>query len=97
MATIKRKKSRLLKGKVVSDKMDKTIIVEIQRISKDPRFLKYLKTKSRYKVHDAKSEAKLNDYVEFYEEKPVSKTKFMYLNRIIKSAQDTTIAMGNKK
>lgn len=97
MAMIKGKKSRLLQGKVVSDKMDKTIIVEIQRIFQDPRFLKYLKTKSRYKVHDAKSEAKLNDYVEFYEGKPVSKTKFMYLNRIIKSAQDTTTAMGNKK
>ena len=97
MVEIKKKKSRLLQGKVVSDKMDKTIIVETQRIFKDQRFLKYLKTKSRYKVHDAKSEAKLNDYVEFYEGKPVSKTKFMYLNRIIKSAQDTIATVGNKK
>ena len=88
MTEIKRKKSSLLQGVVISDKMDKTIIVEVQKRYKDPHFLKYLRKKKRYKVHDANSEAKVNDEVEFYEGKPVSKTKFMYLNRVVKTDQD---------
>lgn len=83
---MKEVKGRSLTGVVLSDKMDKTIIVITERLVKDARFYKYVKKKKKYKVHDSSSEAKIGDVVEFYEGRPVSKDKFMYLKRVIKPA-----------
>jgi len=72
-------------GKVVSDKMDKTVVVETTRTFKHPRFHKTLRKTKKYKVHDEQGLAKTGDIIEFYEGRPVSKTKYMYLSRIVKS------------
>ena len=72
-------------GKVVSDKMEKTVVVEITRTFKHPRLHKILRKTKKYKVHDEQGLAKTGDVVEFYEGRPVSKTKYMYLSRIVKS------------
>jgi small subunit ribosomal protein S17 len=76
-------KKRLYRGKVISDKMDKTVVVEFERTYKHPDTKKIMKTAKKYKVHDEKQLAKVGDVVEFYEGRPVSKTKYMYLSHVI--------------
>lgn len=70
-------------GVVVSDKMEKTVVVSCQRAYRHEKFQKIVKTVKKYKVHDAQSLAKMGDTVEFYEGAPKSKTKYMYLHRIV--------------
>jgi small subunit ribosomal protein S17 len=62
-------------GRVVSDKMDKTIVVQVERIVRDPRFGKFLKRYSKCYAHDEKREAKEGDRVEIAETRPMSKSK----------------------
>jgi len=76
----------ILTGEVVSDKMDKTVVVKIDRIYVHPVFKKTIKKVKKYKVHDESEVAKTGDLVEFYEGRPVSKTKYMYLHRVIKTS-----------
>ena len=72
-------------GTVVSDKMEKTVVAETTRTFKHPRLHKILRKTKKYKVHGEQGLAKVGDVLEFYEGKPVSKTKYMYLSRIVKS------------
>ncbi|MEX0939990.1 MAG: 30S ribosomal protein S17 [Candidatus Babeliales bacterium] len=73
----------MLQGKVVSDNMDKTIVVEFKRTYKHALTGKVMKSIKKYKVHDESEQAKVGDIVEFYEGRPLSKTKYMYLAQII--------------
>lgn len=77
---------RLYTGEVVSDKMEKTIVVAVIRTFKDKRFHKVLHATKKYKVHDENGQAKVGDTVEFFEGRPLSKTKYMYLARVVKSS-----------
>lgn len=78
---------QLYTGDVVSNKMDKTVVVEIIRTFTHPRFLKTVRTTKKYKVHDEQELAQVGDTVEFYEGRPVSKTKFMYLARVVNKTE----------
>ncbi len=78
-------KHRMLTGEVVSDKMDKTVVVLVERSYIHPRVKKVMRTTKKYKVHDESESASTGDIVEFYEGRPLSKTKYMYLARIIKA------------
>lgn len=69
------KKKKEFTGKVVSDKMDKTVVVSVARFIKDPKYGKYYKTNKKYHVHDEKGSAKVGDVVKITETKPVSKNK----------------------
>lgn len=80
------KKSMLYMGTVVSDKMDKTIVVDTERTATHPVFHKVVTIHKKYKVHDEKEEANVGDLVEFREGRPKSKEKYMYLTRVIKTA-----------
>lgn len=84
METQKTNRKRLFTGHVVSDKMDKTIVVKTGNTYKHPLIKKIMRSEKKYKVHDPKEEAQVGDVVEFYEGKPVSKHKYMYLSRVIK-------------
>lgn len=77
---------KTLVGEVVSDKMDKTIVVKVSRDIQHPVFHKVMRRSKKYKVHDDKGAASVGDIVEIFEGKPTSKTKYMYLSKIIKSA-----------
>lgn len=77
-------KKKLMTGEVVSDKMEKTIVVKYVRAFKHSKFHKIVKKTKKYKVHDENSLAKIGDSVEFYQGAPKSKTKYMYLHRVIK-------------
>lgn len=66
---------RMIKGTVVSDKMAKTIVVEITRLRKHPKYKKYHKVSHRYKVHDPEQKFHVGDRVLFKETRPISKDK----------------------
>ena len=72
-------------GEVVSDKMDKTIVVKTVRSFVHPIVRKVVRVSKKYKVHDADNSAKIGDRVEFKEVRPISKLKYMTLTRIVKS------------
>jgi len=67
--------AKKLKGVVVSDKMAKTIVVNVARYTKHPLYGKYIKKSKRYKVHDEKNEYKIGDKVIIEECRPLSKDK----------------------
>ncbi len=62
-------------GTVVSDRMDKTIVVLVQRLVKHPLYQKYIRKRKRYKVHDEKNDCHLGDRVLIMETRPLSRGK----------------------
>ncbi len=76
----------ILTGQVISDKMDKTVVVCVERTYMHPRYKKVIRTLKKYKVHDESGSVKVGDVIEFYEGRPLSKTKYMYLYKILRSA-----------
>ncbi len=76
----KEKKARLLKGVVVSDKMNKTIVVSVSRLKKHLRYKKRYRVNKKYKAHDEKNEFKIGDRVTIGECRPISKGKKWRVN-----------------
>ena len=68
-------KLKTIKGKVVSDKMDKTIVVAVESFKTHPKYMKKYKSTKKYKVHDCDNKHKIGEAVEFVGCKPVSKDK----------------------
>lgn len=68
-------KGRPLKGVVVSDKMDKTVVVSVSRFIKHPLYGKFYKVSKKYKAHDENNKYKTGDTVEIVETRPISKDK----------------------
>lgn len=68
-------KKRKLIGIVVSDKMQKTRVVKIDRLKKHPKYLKYFKVSKKFKAHDENNEYKVGDKVIIEQSKPISKEK----------------------
>ena len=62
-------------GVVVSDKMDKTVVVEVTRLVRHGRYRKYLKQRNRYKAHDQKNQCRVGDRVRIVETRPLSRDK----------------------
>src|SRR5262249_36925010 len=73
--TATKSRRRTLMGEVVSDKMDKTVVVQVIRRYRHPRYKKYVQERIRYKAHDEKNEAKVGDKVRIIESRPRSKDK----------------------
>ena len=74
-ATTDRNRRKTRVGKVVSDRMDKTIVVSIERLVKHPQYGRYVRRRSKFKVHDEKNECRMGDTVRFMETRPISKDK----------------------
>ena len=68
-------KGKILKGIVVSDKMDKTVVVSVSRFIKHPLYGKFYKVSKKYKAHDADNKYEVGDKVEIVETRPFSKDK----------------------
>ena len=79
-------KRRVLRGKVVSDKMEKTIVVEISTKKSHPLYGKKVKFSRKFKAHDENNEAKIGDIVEIIETRPLSKDKHFRLTKIVEKA-----------
>ena len=82
------KLARTLTGKVVSDKMDKTITVLIERRVKHPIYGKYVSKSSKLKAHDESNECKIGDTVTIAESRPLSKSKSWALVKIEERATE---------
>ena len=69
------KQKRILRGEVISDKMDKTVVVQVSRLKIHPKYKRHYKITKRFKVHDEKNECHVGDKVMIEETKPLSKEK----------------------
>ncbi len=74
-------------GTVVSDRMEKTRVVVVQRLVKHPLYQKYIRRKTRYKVHDEKNTCHLGDRVLVVETRPLSREKRWRVKEILERAQ----------
>ena len=72
-------------GVVVSDKMEKTVVVKVDRLVKHSVYSKYIKRSAKYKVHDENNSSKVGDRVQIIECRPLSKDKRWSLKQIIQS------------
>ena len=80
-------KIRTMQGRVVSDKMDKSIVVAIERMVKHPIYGKFVKRTTKLHAHDENNECGLGDTVEISECRPLSKTKSWTLVKVIEKAK----------
>lgn len=71
----KEENGKVLSGVVVSDKMDKTVVVLVSRFVKHPKYGKYYKVSKKYKAHDEENRYKTGDKVDIVETRPISKDK----------------------
>lgn len=83
MEAIAETNRRKMTGVVVRDKMDKTVVIEVEKFLKHPKYHKYLRTKKRYKAHDEKNECRVGDRVLIMESRPLSKEKRWVVKGII--------------
>jgi len=83
---MERNARKVLVGKVVSDKMDKTIVVLVETYKKHPLYGKRVKYSKKFKAHDEHNEAKVGDTVKIMETRPLSKEKRWRLVEIIEKA-----------
>lgn len=74
---------RILRGKVVSDKMEKTIVVLVERTKEHPLYKKKYTVSNKFVAHDETGKAKIADMVEIEESKPLSRTKRWTLAKVL--------------
>ncbi len=86
--TEENKTQRTIVGRVVSDKMDKTVSVAIERLIKHPVYGKYIRRTTKVLAHDASNECKLGDRVAISECKPISKNKSWAVVDVVERASD---------
>jgi len=84
------KKQRALVGRVISDKMDKSITVLIERKIKHPLYKKYIKRSTMLHAHDENNDSKTGDLVAIEQCRPISKTKAYRLSKIVESAPEAS-------
>lgn len=82
------KKARTVTGKVVSDKMDKTVTVMVERSVPHPLYGKYVRRSTKLHAHDESNDARMGDTVTIQESRPLSKTKTWKLVEIVERAKE---------
>lgn len=75
---------RMMTGVVVSDKMQKTIVVKVDRRVRHALYMKYVISSTKFKAHDEKNTAKVGDLVEIIESRPLSRDKRWALQRVVR-------------
>ncbi len=80
-------KGKVRSGRVVSDKMDKTRVVLIERTTKHPLYGKIIRRSKKYKFHDENNESRVGDVVKIMETRPLSKDKRWRLVEIVQRSQ----------
>ena len=73
-------------GIVVSDKMDKTVVVRVERLTRHPRYNRVIKRAKKFKAHDELNQCSIGDVVEIMETRPLSKDKRWRVTEIVKKA-----------
>jgi small subunit ribosomal protein S17 len=75
-------------GRVVSDKMDKTIVVSVERMSRHPLYKRVIRLSTKFKAHDENNEARIGDTVRIIESRPLSATKRWRMVEIVARAAE---------
>ncbi len=81
-----RERRKALVGVVTSDKMQKTVVVQIERVTRHPLYGKVIKVHKKYKAHDESNDAKVGDIVRIRECRPMSKDKKFFVEEVTKRA-----------
>ena len=84
---MERNRRKVLRGTVVSDKMDKTVVVEINTTKSHPLYGRQVKYTKKFKAHDENNEAAVGDIVEIMETRPLSADKHFRLVKIVTKAE----------
>ncbi len=84
--TEERNKRKVYQGRVVSDKMEKTIVVEVSTYKTHPVYGKRVRYSKKYKAHDENNQAKMGDVVRIMETRPLSKTKNFRLMDVVEES-----------
>ena len=79
----KRRNRKRMVGVVVSDKMDKTVVVVVNRLVQHPVYKKYIRQSARFKAHDEENSARAGDKVEIVQSRPLSRDKRWRLSKIL--------------
>lgn len=77
---------RQVTGTIVSNKMDKTVLVQVERLVKHPMYKKYVRRRNKYTAHDQDNACNIGDRVIITESRPLSKTKRWRVSQIIEKA-----------
>lgn len=77
---------RTLNGRVVSNKMEKTVVVKVERREKHPLYGKYVKRSTRIKAHDEENECSVGDFVTIAESRPLARNKAWTLLNVVERA-----------
>lgn len=84
-------------GTVVSDKMQKTVVVRIDRTYRHPLYKKVMKASSKFKAHDEENQCKVGDLVEIMETKPISRDKRWRVSKILGKGKVAAYERPKKK
>ena len=84
---MERGRRKLRTGKVVSDKMDKTVVVSVTTLVKHPLYGKFVKKTAKFKAHDETNECGIGDAIEVMETRPLSKDKRWRLVAVVEKAK----------
>ena len=71
-------------GTVISDRMDKTVVVQVETLKQHPQYKKYIKRRKNYKAHDETNECRLGDIVNCMSTRPISKDKCWRVSEIVR-------------
>jgi small subunit ribosomal protein S17 len=82
----KKKPKKIRTGFVVSDKMDKTVVVEVSRTVLEPCYKKYVRQRKRFMAHDEENRCRIGDQVMIIETRPLSRKKNWRVTKVIKAA-----------
>ena len=82
-----RERRRTLVGVVTSDKMDKTVVVMVERVTRHPLYGKVMRTNQKFNAHDEENSAKIGDTVRIRECRPISKDKTFFVEEILQRAE----------
>lgn len=83
-----KERRKQLMGHVISDKMDKTVVVQVERLSRHPRYGKVLRVRKKYKAHDPQNDCHVGDLVRIVESRPLSREKRWRVEEIVKRAEE---------
>jgi len=85
-----------LQGEVVSDKMDKTVVVRVERTVRHPRYGKVMGRGKKYKAHDERNECRVGDLVTIVESRPLSREKCWRVEEIVKRSEILDVMEANR-
>jgi small subunit ribosomal protein S17 len=84
-----REQRKVLTGQVTSDKMDKTVVVEVQRITRHPVYGKVIRRHRRFMAHDEQNTCRIGDTVRILESRPMSRHKRWVVDAIVQRSEES--------